>query len=592
MQAVSPSGVGAIIDLPGEALMVAGLNAWPVDDEDAREDIVAEERLARFLGVTQFRMPPVRISEGGYELAKLPMVRFPHWHFCPRCRALKAARWDSNRVPRCDSETLPRYMKDKEPCANASKRKRWRMAPLRFVAVCEHGHIEDFPWVAWAHSTPGQPLDRDSGCDEPSIHLVSTGQSGLAALRVECQSCGASRSMQGSTREDALDNLVCSGYRPWLGGNHEDCSSKLRVVQRGASNVYFPNVASSILIPPYAQKFRQLIDRPHFWAVIEQAVGPDGLPIRAVSDMLATSHGLDPGALWDVVMEKWKQGHQPVSEDVPLDDEGFRYQEYRALIGPGTEEDLFMLRPCDLDAYEPWLSDIFEHVALVEKLTETRALTGIARLEPGGEGTGDGHHLSLGDLDWRPAIQVHGEGIMLVLAREAVERWETGYADRARVLEQRFNQWRVEMGQPTVSVPARLILLHTLSHLLVRELSQACGYGTSSIRERIYCQRDGEDWMCGVLLYTAAGDADGSMGGLVAQGREHRLETLVRNALLSARWCSSDPVCRESEGQGSNALNFAACHACGLLPETSCEFGNRLLDRHTIDWLLEHVATP
>ena len=85
-----------------------------------------------------------------------------------------------------------------------------------------------------------------------------------------------------------------------------------------------------------------------------------------------------------------------------------------------------------------------------------------------------------------------------------------------------------------------------------------------------------------MLLYTAAGDADGSMGGLVAQGKPGRLEALVRGAFQEAGWCSSDPVCAESEGQGSDGLNLAACHSCGLLPETSCEFGNKLLDRKVL----------
>lgn len=591
-QVVSPSGVGAIIDLPGEALMVAGLDAWPTDDEGAREDVITEERLAAYLKVREFRLPPVRISDAGKELAKLPMVRFPHWHFCPRCRALKAARWDNTQVPRCNSDTVPAYMASKEPCSSLPRRKRWHMAPLRFVAVCPDGHIEDFPWVEWAHSTPGEPLTRGLGCDKPAIHLVSTGQSGLGALRVECRACGASRTMLGATREEALGEITCSGYRPWLGGTHEECSRNLRVVQRGASNVYFPNVASSILIPPYARKYRQLIDESATWNVLTGAVGPDGLPLRPVSDAIAVSRGLDADGLWEAILEKWRAQDKPQTDGAAkgtLDDEGFRYQEYRALVGRGTTEELFMLSPCALEDYEPWIHDIFEHIALAEKLTETRALTGIGRLEPGVDGQNPGHHLSLEPLDWRPAIRVHGEGIMLVLRREAVERWEQTYRDRAQLLERRFNAWRVEMGQPTVSVPGRLILLHTLAHLLIRELSQACGYSASAIRERIYCQREGDAWMCGMLLYTAAGDADGSMGGLVAQGRDGRLETLVRNALLGARWCSSDPVCMESKGQGSNALNLAACHACSLLPETSCEFGNRLLDRHALDWLTRMV---
>jgi hypothetical protein len=69
------------------------------------------------------------------------------------------------------------------------------------------------------------------------------------------------------------------------------------------------------------------------------------------------------------------------------------------------------------------------------------------------------------------------------------------------------------------------------------------------------------------------------MGGLVRQGKPGRFEATLRRAIHRASWCSSDPVCIESKGQGSDNSNLAACHGCSLLPETSCEEGNRLLDR-------------
>ena len=290
-QAVSPFGVGAIVDLPGEALMVAGLDVWPTGDEEASEEIIVEERLARYLGVSTFRMPPVR-TRGGYEKPALPMVRFPRWHFCPRCRALAPGRLNSPRPPRCASTTLPKGLEDKmEPCAELSKRRRWRMAPLRFVAVCQHGHIEDFPWEEWAHSESGAPLTRGHTCENPSVHLLSTGMSGLAALRVECRTCGEGRLMTGASGEKGLEGLGCRGYRPWLGGDHEPCEERLRTVQRGASNVYFSHTASSILIPPYARKYREFVAKPKVWSLLTQHVDEDGMPERTGSDMLAGMKG-------------------------------------------------------------------------------------------------------------------------------------------------------------------------------------------------------------------------------------------------------------------------------------------------------------
>jgi hypothetical protein len=88
--------------------------------------------------------------------------------------------------------------------------------------------------------------------------------------------------------------------------------------------------------------------------------------------------------------------------------------------------------------------------------------------------------------------------------------------------------------------------------------------------------------MAGLLIYTAAGDSDGTLGGLVRQGEPDRFSITVDRALDRLSWCSSDPVCIESTGQGNENANLAACHGCLLVPETSCEHGNRFLDRGLI----------
>jgi hypothetical protein len=127
------------------------------------------------------------------------------------------------------------------------------------------------------------------------------------------------------------------------------------------------------------------------------------------------------------------------------------------------------------------------------------------------------------------------------------------------------------------------VLIHTFAHLIINQLSFDCGYGSSSIRERIYCEKTGnEHGMYGVLIYTASGDSEGSLGGLVRQGEHGRLEDTIISAIENARWCTSDPICIQSTGQGSESLNLAACHNCALLPETCCENGNRLLDRGVV----------
>jgi hypothetical protein len=185
-------------------------------------------------------------------------------------------------------------------------------------------------------------------------------------------------------------------------------------------------------------------------------------------------------------------------------------------------------------------------------------------------------------LGWLPAIVVRGEGIFIEFRADALDAWIVrGSADqRIAPMVAAYNNRRAERLLPPRHLPARFVLLHSIAHVLIRQLAFDCGYGSASLRERIYCedQPDAEP-MNGVLIYTASGDSEGTMGGLVRQGEPGRLDTTLVEGLRTAGWCSSDPVCIESSGQGADNANLAACHGCILLSETSCEEGNRLLDR-------------
>ena len=192
--------------------------------------------------------------------------------------------------------------------------------------------------------------------------------------------------------------------------------------------------------------------------------------------------------------------------------------------------------------------------------------------------------LRLGDGNWLPAIQVQGEGIFFEFNKEALEEWatQTAVISRLKNLQDAFKQSR--FGANAVGdLRPEFVLIHTFAHLLINQLSFECGYGSSSIRERIYCEKTtNEHGMYGVLIYTASGDSEGSLGGLVRQGAKGHIEDTIRDAVRNAAWCSSDPVCIQSLGQGPESCNLAACHNCALLPETCCECGNRLLDRGTV----------
>ena len=191
--------------------------------------------------------------------------------------------------------------------------------------------------------------------------------------------------------------------------------------------------------------------------------------------------------------------------------------------------------------------------------------------------------LCRGRPEWVPANQVHGEGIFLRFDESTVDTWESraGIQVVDRLLFDGHRGWRnARKLDPNEGYPGvRYAMLHTFAHLLIRELALECGYNAASIRERIYADVEGEEPQAGILIYTAAADSDGTLGGLVDLGRPENLGRLIEQALNRARVCSSDPLCSEHDPKNDRTLHGASCHACSFVAETSCERGNRYLDR-------------
>ena len=218
-------------------------------------------------------------------------------------------------------------------------------------------------------------------------------------------------------------------------------------------------------------------------------------------------------------------------------------------------------------------------------MRETRAFVGFSRWLPddGKSLTEKKNFIKVGQrIEWLPAIVVRGEGVFFEFNEKRLKEWaaKDEVINRAKFLSDNYNRPREAKGQKRREIKPEFVLIHTFSHLVINQFSYECGYGSSALRERIYCNLEfPNETMNGVLIYTASGDSEGSLGGLVRQGKQGNLETIVYNAIENARWCSSDPICIDSHGQGPNSCNLAACHNCALLPETCCEESNMLLDR-------------
>ncbi|WP_431330201.1 DrmB family protein [Streptomyces sp. IPPR8] len=582
-QTVVPFGVGAVFDIQGESFVATGIGDWPSRGRQKLES----PRLASRLGVTGFYAAPATANDrfDVPDAPGAPYIRFPSWLFCGSCRRMK--RWriadeKPGQPPRCPSCSPVRTL-----------------APMRFVQICQAGHLSDVDWWFWAHSRREAGERRQCEERERLRFLVSERASGLEALSVTCtaKGCGASR--------DLLDilgthGMRCSGRNPWQrAGERVECPRPVQVVQRTAGNLYYPIVHSALDIPEtdlpadHGDEALAAKVRAHdLWvSLCRVAATPRAGVFRT---MIQEDTGADDVLLDALIAEE--TGRSPSSPEASSSDAqtgpacpDLSREEWAAFTAPAPPATRdFALRETTLglagEDADPWaaLGRRFGRIVLADRLREVRALSGFTRVSP------DATFVPADTarrLKWLPAVEVFGEGIFLTLDPAALTAWEAGRDVRRRVagmrgdLERSFQRDRLEaLTGPELS--PRFVLLHTLAHLLIRQLSFESGYTTASLRERVYARPEQDQY--GILVYTAAGDAEGTLGGLVRQGEPPRLaETLVRMTEAAA-WCSADPLCAEHTGQGFGNLNRAACHACALLPETSCETGNTLLDRSLV----------
>jgi hypothetical protein len=295
--------------------------------------------------------------------------------------------------------------------------------------------------------------------------------------------------------------------------------------------------------------------------------------------MIASMFKVDPAELVAAVREKLGEKRQ--AKQMSGTQEALRREEFEALRNGSNRDDGDLLCEIIEGSQFDRLSEFVRRVGLVRKLRETRVITGFTRINPP-SGRGDDLQAMQrnGKPRWLPAIVVRGEGIFLEFNADRFANPTPDIADRVRLLSTNLELQRAQRGQDPRPIDAGFLAIHALAHALIRELTFLCGYGSSALRERIYHGKDSDGKsMLGLLIYTASGDSEGTLGGLVSQGEPDKLEALFSSAMRRSSWCSNDPVCIESPARGPNSLNMAACHGCMLLPETSCEEGNRLLDR-------------
>lgn len=547
-QLISTFGVGSLFPAENNSFMITSIDQW---DRKHLKPVI-EPRLARSLRVSELLLPPAGVR------GKIPVVRFPQMLVCPNCARLGRVQQlqASYEDPKCGL------------CKSLAP-----LTPSRFVVACEDGHIDDFPYSYWVHGfTP----------TEDANHLLSLASEGrtssLADMVVRC-SCGKSRTMADAFNSIALKEMKCQGNRPWLGWGYREreCGKPPKTVQRGASNVWFPVVRSAISIPPYSEFLAKVVTSKAAQLSQPQALEPaSAWVLEGVVQEFDGRFSVD-----ELRAEIRRQFHG--SEETELSEDQLREQEFLALMNgrkdsPDTD---FVAEKVAVPAdHQHWI----KAARKITRLREVRALYGFSRLQPRGEDKPDAKLSPLSPDDnrqnWLPAIETLGEGLFVALDRSQVEAWAKTDFAASRENTLWINAKRAAKQRGLDPAPASIVetLVHTLSHIIIDQLSLDAGYPASSIRERLYVGQD----QVGVLLYTASSDSAGSLGGIAAQASPKRLGPALDEGLFRTSWCSADPVCIESRGSGTDARNLAACHCCVLVPETSCELFNSNLDRGTL----------
>ena len=581
-------GCGSVVDLPQVSVVVMGLNFW-----DPNSCIpIGEERLLnavrRVVGPQATRLlgAPLRPgNDGPYNpftpeaRVGVPVSPFPRWLRCPVCQRMGevgTALFELKSDP---------YRPDRVHFvhANCPKSKKPPIAvPARFLVACRAGHLDDFPWMYFVH---GGPTD----CKGPLRFFEQGASLQTENLWVQCESEGCkskSRSMVdafGDRGEQLLPK--CRGRHPHLGRSEPDCKQKLRPVLLGASNSWFPVTLTVLAIPTKGDKLRQMLaDKMDLFsdAKTEAELTLTANVLRKAG-MFGGLSEYEPNEIWDALENiRSGDGEEEASPDLKVPE----WEAFTSPTPPQNWPDFMVGRVAAPSGF----AGCFDYAVVAERLREVNALVGFTRVEPPEEVKEGGAPpsrapLSNGKPEWIPATEVRGEGLFLRFNSERLTAWLENPTVRTRekLLLQGHKAFRAarKLEPPGDAFPGILyIMIHSFAHILIRELALECGYSAASVRERIYASAVGQaPEVAGLLVYTAAPDSDGTLGGLVQLGQPDRLGDLIKQALGRARICASDPLCAEHVPLNDRTLHGAACHGCSFVAETSCEIGNRYLDR-------------
>ncbi len=619
------SGIGATVDLPQIAVMPQGIDSW--DKAYARmggdPPIVLVPRLIeavrRQLGqqVGELRQPPwlPDVLGGDTTPIGIPTRVFPQWLRCTGCDLLAPVsagntfEFENTRKHRPD---MARFIHRNCPGRHAGNRAKVRVAvPARYLIACTYGHLDEFPYVDWVHGADGH---RTECVAQPKMRMLEWRSNLGPQVSIKCVACGSSRNIAELTRAGGEDSLpACRGRHPHLpsyASVDDPCQGEVRLMLLGAANQWFPATISVLVLP--SRKAPQPADTvtevlglpPAQVAKLTSLASLAGWRLFAPENITDRFAGISDEELWTAI--QIARGDLPplaeaAAAPIGYDPNLLLAPEWETLTHPNEflAEDPrngFKVHPVSVAAT---LGSAISDVVAVDRIRKANAFIGFTRIDAldrvGDDATRIAPIALSGKPKWVPATEDRGEGVFLRCDEAVVDAWEVRvlasqvWADHCaaheRNLARRQSSTAAVRSADDLMPPPRYWALHTLSHLLIREMAMSSGYGSASLSERIYAWRasEGRDPAAGILITTTSPDSEGTLGGLVDLARTERLESVMREALHRAQRCSSDPICAHRVPKNQeDFLHGAACHFCAFLSETSCERANRFLDRRFV----------
>jgi len=591
-QLIQTFGPGAIVDLPDHSVMIMGLDSWPIAFGNQSMRQIKEPRLVNYLtkllnntedgeswlkvGVTlSLYEPPLNgDTPAGRKTPAVPAVKYPRWEVVSDTADLT-------------KQELRRFRSGEKP----KGKKGQTISPVRWVAACSKGHIDDIDWRYFVH--------QGKNCQQ-TMYMKDEGAAGDPQYITVLCDCGANRKLSELYTENALG--TCKGYRPWIEGyTAAPCTESQRPMTRGAINNYYSQVLKLIALPTDQNEIEQKVQDflPRFDTVttyekVVMFIEIGDVPIQKAFE------GINPTEIWAALQKIRADQANADTSDI----ENPKVEEYailasgKKLIGQnslGARLHAETLEETEWRDQAVFDTSFIQSLVKVHRLCEVSCLYGFTRIEPAPSPfdeiqediTLEVKGQSLADkITWLPAMEQFGEGLFLKFNIDEVKKRIKSLGDRGPLadLRQRYDDWHQKDPNKRRPYPGNeYVLIHSLSHLLIEQISLEAGYPSTSLSERIYALKPEGDTQIsklGLLIYAAGGGSQGTLGGLLEQAAN--LPAILKRGAKRHAVCGNDPICSTESAlltSDIDMINGAACHGCLFTAETSCERRNTLLDR-------------